>query len=37
MANAMILATALRNDADRIYTTDRDLLAYEGPIEVVRI
>jgi predicted nucleic acid-binding protein len=37
MADAMILATALRNDADRIYTTDTDLLTYEGSIEVVRI
>lgn len=37
MADAMILATALRNDADRVYTTDTDLLAYEGPVEIVRI
>lgn len=37
MADAMILATALRNRADRIYTTDTDLLAYEGSIQVARV
>jgi predicted nucleic acid-binding protein len=33
----MMLATALRHDADELYTTDHDLLAYEGPIEVVLV
>jgi predicted nucleic acid-binding protein len=37
MADAMMLATALQNDADELYTTDSDLLAYEGPIEVVLV
>lgn len=37
MADAMVLATALRHDADRIYTSDSDLVAYDGPIEVVNI
>ncbi|WP_263840781.1 type II toxin-antitoxin system VapC family toxin [Salinibacter sp.] len=37
MADAMMLATALRHDADELYTTDSDLLAYEGPIEVVLV
>ena len=36
-ADAMRLATALRHDADELYTTDSDLLAYEGPIEVVLV
>jgi len=27
MADAMILTTALRHDADELYTTDRDLQA----------
>ena len=37
MADAMMLATALRHDADELYTTDTDLLAYDGPIEIVRV
>ena len=37
MADAMMLATALRHDADELYTTDHDLLAYEGSIEVVLV
>lgn len=37
MADAMMLTTALRHDADELYTTDTDLLAYEGPIEVVLV
>lgn len=37
MADAMMLATALRHDADEIYTTDSDLLAYEGSIEIVLV
>lgn len=37
MADAMILATALRHDVDELYTTDHDLLAYEGSIEVVLV
>ncbi len=37
MADAMMLTTALRHDADELYTTDRDLLAYEGPIEIVLV
>lgn len=37
MADAMVLATALRNDAARLYTTDSDLLAFDGPIEIVQI
>lgn len=35
MADAMMLATALCHEAEELYTTDSDLLAYEGPIEVV--
>lgn len=37
MADAMMLTTALRHDADELYTTDTDLLAYDGPIEVVLV
>jgi predicted nucleic acid-binding protein len=37
MADAMMLATALRHDAEELYTTDHDLRAYEGPIEVVLV
>ncbi len=37
MADAMMLATALRRDADELYTTDHDLRAYEGPVEVVLV
>lgn len=37
MADAMMLATALRHDADELYTTDHDLLAYDGPIEIVLV
>ena len=37
MADSMVLATALRHDAGRIYTSDSDLLAYDGPIEVLSI
>lgn len=37
MADAMILATALRHDVDELYTTDHDLLGYEGSIEVVLV
>jgi predicted nucleic acid-binding protein len=37
MANAMMLTTARRHDADELYTTDHDLQAYEGPIEVVLV
>ena len=37
MADAMMLATALRHDADELYTTDHDLLACEGPIEIVLV
>jgi predicted nucleic acid-binding protein len=37
MADAMMLATALRHDADELYTTDTDLLAYDGPIEIIRV
>ncbi|MFP4228171.1 MAG: type II toxin-antitoxin system VapC family toxin [Salinivenus sp.] len=37
MADAMMLATALQHDADELYTTDSDLLAYEGPVEVVLV
>lgn len=37
MADAMMLATALWHDADELYTTDTDLLAYDGPIEIVRV
>ncbi|MFO8099321.1 MAG: PIN domain-containing protein [Salinibacter sp.] len=35
MADAMMLATALRHDAEELYTTDHDLLAYKGSIEIV--
>jgi predicted nucleic acid-binding protein len=37
MADAMMLATARRHDVDELYTTDSDLLAYEGPIEVILV
>ncbi len=37
MANAMMLTTALPHDGDELYTTDYDLQAYEGPIEVVLV
>jgi predicted nucleic acid-binding protein len=37
MADAMVLQAALRNEANRIYTSDSDLLAYNGPIEVISI
>lgn len=37
MADAMVLTTALRHDADELYTTDSDLLAYEGPTEIVLV
>ncbi|MFB6230754.1 MAG: type II toxin-antitoxin system VapC family toxin [Salinibacter sp.] len=37
MADAMMLTTALRHDAEELYTTDHDLLAYDGPIEVVLV
>jgi predicted nucleic acid-binding protein len=37
MVNAMVLQAALRNEANRIYTSDSDLLAYNGPIEVISI
>lgn len=37
MADAMILATARRHEAKRVYTTDSDLLVYEGSVEVVLI
>lgn len=37
MADAMMLATALRHNADELYTTDHDLLAYDGPVEVVMV
>jgi len=37
MADAMMLATALRHDAGAFYTTDTDLLAYDGPFEIIRV
>lgn len=37
MADAIMLATALRHDANELYTTDTDLLAYDGPIEIVLV
>jgi predicted nucleic acid-binding protein len=37
MADAMMLASALRHDADERYTTDTDLLAHDGPIEIIRV
>lgn len=37
MADAMMLTTALRHDADKLYTTDMDLVAYDGPIEVILV
>ena len=37
MADAMVLQAALRNEATRIYTSDSDLLAYNGPIDVISI
>lgn len=37
MADAMMLATALRHDAEELYTTDTDLLAYDGPIEIILV
>jgi len=35
MADAMMLTTALRHNAEELYTTDHDLLAYEGSIEII--
>lgn len=35
MADAMMLTTAFRHDAEELYTTDHDLLAYNGTIEVI--
>lgn len=37
MADSMVLMTALRHDAGRIYTSDSDLMAYDGPIETLGI
>lgn len=37
MADSMVLASALSNEAHRLYTSDSDLLAYEGPIDICRI
>jgi predicted nucleic acid-binding protein len=37
MADSMVLMTALRHDAGRIYTSDSDLMAYDGPIEILGI
>lgn len=37
MADSMVLASALTHEADRLYTSDSDLLAYEGPIDICSI
>lgn len=37
MDGAVMLATTLRHGAEELYTTDHDLLAYEGPIEIVLV